>query len=502
MIAMIRRIDNSSRATILWSIAILATLVVTGKFLVISPILAIGITAIAVVLVAAPAVDFLCVVTFWVLPYLVVNLPTGVFTLKLPEVAAYSFCTAWLARALLRREQIAFPPATTQVCLYLAALCLSSMFASPIPIPYTGAVSALDRNSPYLRPMSLIIWLSLGWLVVIALYNTIGRRPDLFRLCLKGHILGGGVASLVSIIMYGLTLGGMTITNLGGAGLTRNLVPLNGSIFRLAGVSYEPLNLAFYLQTVIPVTLIAMMNQPKWLSMKLTTASFCLQVLTMILTFSSGGIAGIGVAFLFLFPLFRQQRIDPRMLRTLTWITIIGISSAVVVIIANPNVFLLVQSTLAKIFEGADLQRWAEWTTGWRQWLAHPLFGSGPGLGSFWFAKYSPTVVNNGLSPTMEVNSVPFNSLGETGLVGTLALGACVIFGMGRLLSAIKRRGMVNVPVLSAFAASLIGVGIQYLSLNSLFLIYFSVVIGIAVASERLAMTGNGIDVFVESSPS
>src|SRR5579862_5991307 len=72
------------------------------------PLTALPIAAFGVI-VAIRGIEFLSVLAFWTLPYMIVNLPTGVFTLKLPEVCAYLFAAAFFARALLRRERLALP---------------------------------------------------------------------------------------------------------------------------------------------------------------------------------------------------------------------------------------------------------------------------------------------------------------------------------------------------------------------------------------------------------
>src|SRR5579872_1836106 len=200
------------------------------------PPLAFLIVAVAALVIAALNLERLGVLLFWTLPYMVVNLPTGVFTLKLPEVVAYLFAAAFAARALLRRERIQLPPATLQVLLYLAVMGISAACSPPVPIPYQADVTAFDRNAPHLRSLSLVIWLSLSWLVVTGLYNVVGGRSALFDRCVRAHVLSGGLASLISIGIYVLALRGIELTNVGGQGVARPLAPLAGTTFRLAGV--------------------------------------------------------------------------------------------------------------------------------------------------------------------------------------------------------------------------------------------------------------------------
>ena len=125
-----------SRHALLRAAVVAAGAAALGAAIAEQPMLAFLALALAVVLMATRAVAFLSVALFWTLPYMAVNLPTGSFTLKLCDSTAYLFAAAWAARALLRRERIAFPPATLQVLVYLAVMAVSAALSPRVPYPY------------------------------------------------------------------------------------------------------------------------------------------------------------------------------------------------------------------------------------------------------------------------------------------------------------------------------------------------------------------------------
>jgi O-antigen ligase len=443
--------------------------------------------AVAAVVMAIPRLEAFSILLFWTLPYMVVNLPTGAFTLKLPEVIAYLFAAAFTARALLRKQQIALPPATFQVVCYLAVLAIAAAFSPAVPAPYYGTVTEFDRNGPNFRSTSIIIWLGLSWLVVIALYNVLGDRPALFWRAVRAHILSGGVAALISLFIYILALGGFQITNIGGQGVARSLVVEAGQGLRLAGVAYEPLFLAFYLVTVIPVAVVVLLAYPQLIPRWVTAIALTAQLLAILLTSSSGGWMALIVALLMLLPTRLLHQVPRRAKMWMAFGGVITLGLIAGVVISQKDFLTLASSALGKVSAGGDEIRKGEWAAGYGMFVAHPVIGIGPGMSSYHFPRYHPSFQSQNAQGLSEVNNLYLTVLAETGLIGMIVFGWAAIVGAGRLATAIRQSGMRKVPVLVALTASLVGCAIQYMSLNSLFLIYFCGLIGLACAAARVA---------------
>ncbi len=451
------------------------------------PILAFLVIAVCGVVIATRWLDQLCVLAFWTLPYMVVNMPTGVFTLKLPEVVAYLLAASFFARVILQKKPLSIPPLTPLVMVYLAILALAAACGPMVAEPFKGAVAPYDRNSPNFRSLSIVIWLGLSWMVVIALYHHIGRRPDLYWRCIRAHILAGGLASLISLGMYVAALQGIKFQDLGGAGIMRSLVPQSGDVLRLAGVAYEPLFLAFYLLTVIPITLAALLFWHVLLPRWLTTCCLLLQALAMILTFSAGGWAAIVIGLLLMIPLILKGNIPRRVLLTVA-------AGALAVLLSVATIFVIFEEYLTIItritekIAGADQVRQGEWAAGIGIFRDNILLGVGPGMAGYHFPRYHPLLqsqITTGSVP--EVTNLYLMALTETGILGFIALISCWIGGAAVLIRAILKRGVGRNPGVYSLGCSLAACAIQYLSLNPLFLIYFCVTVGLALAGARLA---------------
>lgn len=437
----------------------------------------------ALVVFAACGVEALSVAAFWALPYMSFNLPTGSFTLKLCDGVAYLFTVAWLVRAALRRERIALPPATVQVLVFLAALAISAMCSPNIPAIYSDDLSPTNRNAPNFRSGSLIIWLGLSWLVVVALYNVIGSRPDLYRRCVRAHILSSGLACLISLGMYALGLYGFRFNEHANG---RSLIFDTGRYLRLAGVAYEPMFLGFYLLTVIPVTLAVRSFHPEWLSRWTCSFVLGLQILAMILTLSSGGWAGLIIALTVMALLLRPRVLRPRV--------VLGVGVVIALVaaafVAAPKIQSIVGDTTDKITNGGDNIRKMEWKVGYDLIDDYPVLGVGPGMARFYFTRYHATMRSVPFGLDEEINNVYINVMAENGIVGFAAFMACAIAGIAGLALPLRRFGPKRLPLLCGLLASLIGVAAQYNSLNSLFVVYFPVLVGLACAAARLAPTG------------
>lgn len=469
------------------AIAVLAGTALVGVGVAWFPPLAVLLCGLALVVAASRITEALSVLLFWTLPYLVLNMPTGVFTLKLPELVAYVFAAAVVVRILVRRETVAWPPATVPVMVFLAVLAASAAFSPVVPVPYEGAFSPTDRNNVGFRAASVVIWMGLSWLVVVALCHVVGSRPALYRRCVRAHIFAGTLASTISLAGYVLALRGLELS-LGGGG--RKLVFDTGSYFRLSGVSYEPALMAFYLLTVLPVTVAVLLVRPTWIARPWAALAVAVQASALVLTFSSSGWASVATALvvlaLFLRPTARQKRRGLRLAAVVGAVAVVLLSLS----LANPLVSHILLDPVGKITGGGYAERNDEITTGMDIFHAYPLLGVGPGMAPFFFARFHPVVRNTIIGDVHTVNNLYVSTLAENGIVGLAALACCAVVGLATLLLTIRRQGAVNMPILAALTASLMGTIVHFWSDQILFLVYFAGLLGLAAAGERVAESG------------
>lgn len=424
--------------------------------------------AIAVIILSARIVDPLAVTMFWTLPYMIFNLPTGAFTLKLGEGVGYVFATAAVTRALLRRERWSMPPGTVGALVFLGVAWLSAACEPAVNTPFAGVASAFSRNSPTFRSPGELIWFSLSWLVVTATYNVVLRRPNLLPKCVAAHVLGGGIASIVSlgifVLFFAFGINVSTVT--GGAG--KSSIAEGGSGFvRLAGVAYEPMYLAVYLLAVVPITLIVYLLKPDWVPRRLSGISLLLQFITLFLSFSAGGTLGIAIALTITFIALRKVpkpakpmrnlKIGAAMLCVVAGLTTVAVSGILDKLISIAN----------KLSDISGSNRHEEIVVGFNEFLHNPILGVGPGMTTYQFPKYSDQLQNqiagNG---TYDVHNIVVSVLGETGVLGFAALCFAMFFGLRQLVTRILKYGPERVPILVTLTATLCALSVQALSLD------------------------------------
>lgn len=473
---------------VVWVVLSVAGVLAIGCAIAKIPMLALLICALALVVLATPFVEGLSVLIFWLLPYLILNVPAGGLTLKVPEVTAYLFATSVIVRALLRRELISLPPATPQVLIYLGVLALSAAVAPPVPVMFRALFSGIQ--GPDLRPWALLFWLALSWMVVVSLYHIVGTSPNIFRRCVLAHVLGGTLASLIGIIGYVVTLGGYGALASQTIGHGHTFVFTGGSFYRLTGVSYEPLAFAFYLNTVLPVTIAVALFRQVWLPRWLLASALALQGLALLLTFSAGGWATILVELVLMACLYRPPRAVWGRLRPMLLSLGLLVGLAVVLCFTNPILARSAGDALGKITNGGYKMRTDELITGLHMFQDHIWLGVGPSLVPFYQAVYHPTYRDLYTSPDPYIANQYVTTLAESGVVGMAALAACGIAGLWALGVEIRRHGPSQVPMLTALTVALIGCAIQYGETINLFWIYFTAVVGLAVAGVRLARRG------------
>jgi O-antigen ligase len=150
--------------------------------------------------------------------------------------------------------------------------------------------------------------------------------------------------------------------------------------------------------------------------------------------------------------------------------------------------YLAIVARITEKLTGADQVRQGEWAAGFGIFRDHPLLGVGPGMAGYHFPRYHPLLqsqITTGSVP--EVTNLYLMALTESGILGFMALITCWIAGASVLLHAVLQRGIERHPSVYALGCSLAACAIQYLSLNPLFLIYFCVTVGLALAGVRLA---------------
>jgi hypothetical protein len=441
--------------------------------------------ALAFVVLATPLVDQLSVVVFWLLPYLILNIPAGSITLKVPEATTYLFAVAAMARAGLGRQRVVMPPATPQVLVYLAVVAVSAALAPAVPV---SMVQFGGLQGPEWRPAAMVFWLSLSWVVVISIYHVVGTSPTLYRRCVCAHILSGGIASLIGIVGYVITLHGYKGT-LQAYGNGHSFIYTGGSFYRLTGVSYEPLLMAYYLCSVMPVSLAVALFRRDWMPRWVALLAFAMQGLALLMTFSAGGWAALLLGLFIMGVLFRPQRINWRAAMPGLIALVSALAIGVLVYISNAVIFRTMNDAVRKITNGGYKMRDDENLTGVRIFQDHFWLGAGPGMTPFHFLHYHPVAFTIDQASSIFVNNLYINTLAETGIIGLTALLACGIAGAAILAGVIRRYGATQVPVLTALCVSLVGCAVQYWETQNLFLIYFPVLIGLACAGARLAPT-------------
>jgi len=453
------------------------------------PPLALLLCGLAVVVAASRITEALSVLLFWTLPYLILNMPTGAFTLKLPELVAYIFAMAVVVRVVVRRETLALPPATVPVVVFLAVQAISTALSPVVPVPYEGGFSPTDRNNVNFRAASVVIWLGLSWLVVVALHHVVGSRPSLYKRCVRAHILSGTLACVISLVVYALAFRGLQFS-IGGQG--RSIVYDTGSYLRLSGVSYEPALFAFYILTVLPVTLAVLLVRPGWLPRRVAAFAFIVQVIALVLTFASSGWASVAAALVVLALFLRPTPQQKRRALGLALAGGVVVAALLGLALSNPLIAHILLDPVGKITGGGYAERNDEITAGYAMFHAYPWLGVGPGMAPFFFARFHPAVRNTIMGDVHTVNNLYASTLAENGIIGMVSLICCAAVGLFALLIAIRRQGAVNMPILSALTASLLGTIVHFWSDQILFLVYLAGLLGLATAGERVA--GSGVE--------
>ena len=461
------------------------TAVALGCGIAYAPLLALAVCGLTCVVLATPFVETLGVLTFWLLPYLIFQLPMGSITFKVPEITAYLFAMAALARGLFRREPLAVPPVTPFVLFYLAVLALSTAVSPVVPSVFGAYFSGFLGPGP--RSCAILFWLTLSWGVVVSVYNIVGVKRDLFNRCVRAHILTGAFASFIGIVGYIIALRGGEALVAQAIGHTHTFIYTAGSLYRLTGVSYEPMVMAFYLNTVIPVSLAVVLYRPDLMPSRVAMTALFLQIIALLLTFSAGGFAALVVELALVALLLRPKGVAWRQTKRLLQAIALLCIFLLAAYLSTPMINRTMNDALSKIMRGGYSERNDEITAGLRMARAYPWLGVGPGMTLFYFPQFHPTSYSMQGRDGNLISNLYVTTLCETGVVGLLSLASCGAAGLGALVGSIRRHGALRTPVLTALTISLIGCAIQYWEMINLFLIYFPGLVGLAVAAARLA---------------
>jgi O-antigen ligase len=213
---------------------------------------------------------------------------------------------------------------------------------------------------------------------------------------------------------------------------------------RVRGTAAEPLYLGSFLLLVLPLIWSELRGWPRRISSTVA-------ILLLLATWSRGALAGLGVFLLvvailgrragWLAPLSRRQIVLGSI--------IVGAVVVVVVAWAGPRVLLLPLERLLQIRSGGDwsnLTRWFSMQAAWRGFALSPWFGIGWGQFGFHF----PVLVDPlGLQSQFTwpvVNNLALLMLCETGLVGSLVVGAWLVRGARSVLRATTAAGAAAAP--------------------------------------------------------
>ncbi|PRY12311.1 O-antigen ligase-like membrane protein [Pontibacter ummariensis] len=153
--------------------------------------------------------------------------------------------------------------------------------------------------------------------------------------------------------------------------------------YSVGGVAEEPGSMALLLNIVVPLGLLNYsldnkQNKVIWLSIAYILALFCL--------FSTAGIinAIVAAGLMMFYNLLRSKYIRVKL--SYIYITILGFTGVLVLIIKKPHLFANVANEVnQKLFlstrDASASIRTETWHSSLRDWQLHPVLGNGPGFG-------------------------------------------------------------------------------------------------------------------------
>lgn len=251
-----------------------------------------------------------------------------------------------------------------------------------------------------------------------------------------------------------------------------------GIIPRMVSTLIEPQGFANYFFMAIIITLAKYMSSRKQ-SYPLLLLIF-LQVLAIILTFSTGGYAAFGTA-LIVFLYLSRGLLNSDRLKELK-ILAVGLPVPVILIglYMKFDVLLLGFDRIYRMMQFQNPHRIGSIQAGWNMFLSNPLFGVGPGNFGYHYNYFKPPEAMV-LDYPDTVQSQYLKVLAEQGLFGAIAFLLLVFFIFKPLLASIKNVDNKEYRIYAAaFVAVLSGFLVQYVAMPGFFFPYLWPVVALS----------------------
>lgn len=264
--------------------------------------------------------------------------------------------------------------------------------------------------------------------------------------------------------------------------------------FRIGG----PITTNFYamiMLALVPLALDRMLSERSPLLKGIAFYAAMVTLMTVIFTFSRGGLVGLAAALL-AWGLFRRVSVR---------LYLVGGLFCLLLLPALPRDYLSRIFTLTEIFttlpnEGADLWRFqdismrgrvSEQIAGWRMFRDHPLLGVGYDNYDVYYLEYSEEIGLDSRREQRQAHNLYLEVLAETGLVGIalfLTLIFALFYGLWRakhLFRLVEDTEMVM--LVGGLQAGIIGFLTSSIFLHAAYPRYFWLLVGVAFAVRNVA---------------
>jgi O-antigen ligase len=426
-----------------------------------------------------PSLTVMLAATLFIIPFLVKN-PASVFyfavstlsfqtlavsfggaTFKLSEFLFLSILMFSIWMILLQRKSIQVPRVTYFLLLFIF-FCVVSVILAPTP-PDLGAANAVGKNSPALRSLFTTAWLIFNTCIFLLIVNLVNNREKLVKV-VRVFILSGTVLSGLGIAVFFIAL---VFPDLVESLTSPWVVP------RVKMFSYESGYFANYLITIIPITIsLYLRNDSQVFHRRNLLFQIAVQCLCLFLTFSTAGWGSLFISLAIFLLMNNKKYIKP----FLTY----GLIAFILIVpfyYFNSTVHQLIDSTINKELH-------PERTFG-RQ-VASELFASHPWIG-VGFGNSDLYVVMS--KQMVTVNHLYLGLLADVGILGFFSFLLFIIFLFYKMYQGYtqaKDDASLQAIIKGAFY-SIIAVGIQYIAISNINIIYIWFLLSLAVAASVVA---------------
>ena len=360
-------------------------------------------------------------------------------------------------------------PAIMFGCLSLTGLL--SLFYSPVPDRVWG------RWTDDLKDIIIAL------VVIILLQQGTSFRRVLWVLIGVGFILG-----TLTVYQY---FSGSFDNDFGGFAVSAEH-QIIGTIddYRSTGPIGDPNFFAQIMVVLVPISLERFLHE-KRISLRLVALwTFANSVLSVIFTYSRGGLLALMMAVVVLLLYYPPKRLQ---------IPIFILIIAGFIAFLPPN-YVARLSTLTELFkntgttrvEERSLQgRLSENMTGWEMIKTHPLFGVGLSTYNYLFPTYSKKLGLALVATEREAHNLYLESLAETGIIGFSVLAWLLITSFLTVIRARKMFQTANIKdyegMSTGFLAGLAGYFTAAAFIHNAFPRYFFLLLGIALSLQMVA---------------